>query len=44
VCLDLFMGWCSVLMWTPLNRLFVMRELFLLIWGGKRRSTEACRS
>ena len=28
------MGWCSVAMWHPLNRLFSKERLFLLVFGG----------
>eukprot|EP00802_Teleaulax_amphioxeia_P025186 Tamp_26006.p2 GENE.Tamp_26006~~Tamp_26006.p2 ORF type:complete len:230 (+),score=33.16 Tamp_26006:22-711(+) len=30
----LIMGWCSVAMWYPLNRLFSKERLFLLVFGG----------
>jgi len=30
----LFMGWCSIFMWSPLRRLFPMAQLFFLIFGG----------
>eukprot|EP00277_Geminigera_cryophila_P039983 CAMPEP_0173111866 /NCGR_PEP_ID=MMETSP1102-20130122/45536_1 /TAXON_ID=49646 /ORGANISM="Geminigera sp., Strain Caron Lab Isolate" /LENGTH=229 /DNA_ID=CAMNT_0014012545 /DNA_START=8 /DNA_END=697 /DNA_ORIENTATION=+ len=30
----LVMGWCSIAMWNPLNRLFHTHDLFLLVFGG----------
>ena len=30
----LFMGWVSVSMWNPLNRLYAMKDLMWLIMGG----------